>query len=233
MAVSVTPFSFVMKFLFGLVLLPVCVGIGVATWRIFMAIPASGASLFSAPHWAFFAGALLWMAIWIFCPRPFRIYVLGHELTHMLFGLLFGAKVGKLKVRKTGGSVSLSKDNLLISLSPYFFPFYTFLILLAYGIWHLISSPVPCEVVWHFVIGASWLFHLTFTISALSIRQSDVQAYGYLLSYTVIIAFNLLLMGLWIVCTTEISFFRYCVELADGIESIFASLVRLVRSVIR
>lgn len=192
-----------------------------------MAIPAAESSLFSGPHWAFFAGTLAWIAAWVFCPHPSRLYVLGHELTHMLFGLLFGAKVGRLKVHKSGGSVTLSKDNLLISLSPYFFPFYTFIVLATYGIWHLFSAPVPCALLWHFVIGVTWSFHLTFTISALSIRQSDVQVYGYLLSYAVIAILNLFLIGIWIVCTTEVSILQYGRELYRGIGSVFAFLIRL------
>ena len=40
-----------------------------------------------------------------------RTYILGHELTHALWTILFGGKASGLKISDTGGSVRVSKNN--------------------------------------------------------------------------------------------------------------------------
>lgn len=218
-----------MRFLTGLFLLPPCVGLAIATGKLFFSVPSPHGNIFSGAHWAFILGAVVWMLVWLFCPRPFRTYVLGHELTHVLWGTLFGAKARKLKVGKNGGSVLLSKDNILISLSPYFFPFYTALVLLIYGIWHLFAPPVPVPLLWHFLIGITWTFHVCFTIDALCVRQPDVQSHGVLLSYAVIVAFNLLLAGMGLVFTTELTFSWYCSSIAGEVVAVYTNIWRFLR----
>lgn len=213
-----------MKLLLGLILLPIAVAVGIATFQIILSIPSPHGALLPELHWFFLAGVAVWLAIWVFCPRPFRAYVLGHELTHLIFGLLCGAKAGKITVNKNGGSVLLSKDNLLISLSPYFVPFYTFVVLLVYGVWYLVSSPVPCAPLWYFLIGATWAFHATFTVSALLVRQSDVKDWGYVFSYSFILIFNLLFTGIWIVCTTAADFSQYGELLLSNLKLVFSSM---------
>ena len=50
-----------------------------------------------------------------------------------MWGLLFGARPSDVRVSASGGSVRLSKSNLLITLAPYFFPFYTFVVIVVAG----------------------------------------------------------------------------------------------------
>src|SRR5436190_23144549 len=87
------------------------------------------------------AGYACVLLVYAFLPKPMRTYVLGHELTHALWALMMGARVSGLKVRKTGGQVKTSKTNWLITLAPYFFPFYAVLFVglffLARAIWNL------------------------------------------------------------------------------------------------
>ena len=78
--------------------------------------PSQG--LFSAEAISLFAGMFAFLAVWIALPNPVRIYVLGHELTHAVWGLAFGARVSNLRVRPTGGSVQLTKSNVWITLAP-------------------------------------------------------------------------------------------------------------------
>ena len=56
--------------------------------------PAKSHPLLSPLTLGFVSGLLLLL----FLPRPIRTYVLGHELTHALWGLLMGARIGKIKV---------------------------------------------------------------------------------------------------------------------------------------
>jgi len=143
--------------------------------------------------------------LWFTLPQPARAYVMAHELTHALWALLFGARIRKMRVSATGGSVSLSKTNLLITLAPYFFPFYTVLVLLLRWLVGCFVQPVPLPYVWLFLVGLTWGFHLCFTVQSLLTRQPDILEYGRILSYAVIYIFNMLGILLWLICTTSIS----------------------------
>ena len=192
-----------LRFLLALCLLPFCGAAAVTLVDLFGRFSASGEGL-AAGFWWFLGGHLVWLAIWFFLPRPMRVYVLGHELTHALWGLLFGARVGKLKVSARGGSVQLSKSNLLITLAPYFFPFYTMVLLLAWGITACFVKP-PYPFLWLFGVGLTWSFHLCFTIQSLMLEQPDVQEYGRLFSYVVIFLMNLLCIAIWLICVTPLT----------------------------
>ena len=58
----------------------------------------------------------------------------GHELTHALFVLLCGGKIHDFRVTADGGHVVTDKNNLLISLSPYFVPFWSLAAVTVYGL---------------------------------------------------------------------------------------------------
>lgn len=162
------------------------------------------ASLSEVPYgaWAFLVGFGLWLVLFLTMPRPVRIYVLAHELTHALWGWVSGARVSKLKVGKSGGSVAVSENNILITLAPYFFPLYAVIVLAAYGITVLFMDVARWQIFWLAAIGLTWSFHVTFTISTLLERQSDLKVYGHLLSLGVIYLFNVLEIGLWIVAVS-------------------------------
>ena len=104
---------------------------------------------FSAESIALLSGLIVFLAVWKLLPDLTRIYVLGHELTHALWGLAFGAKVSNLKVRSTGGSVTLTKSNVWITLAPYFFPFWTMIVvLLALAVRGIISLSIqPIRII--------------------------------------------------------------------------------------
>ena len=166
---------------------------------------------FSAESIALLSGLIVFLAVWKLLPDLTRIYVLGHELTHALWGLAFGAKVSNLKVRSTGGSVTLTKSNVWITLAPYFFPFWTMIVVLlalaVRGIIYLANpeTPFPVPWLWMFAVGFTWCFHACFTIRSLMQTQSDVQEYGRVFSWTLILACNTAGILLWIVCTTDVS----------------------------
>ncbi len=167
---------------------------------------ASGpGSLFSPEALWLGAGYALWLIIWFMLPQPARAYVVAHEMTHALWALLFGARVRGMRVTAAGGSVRLSKTNLMITLAPYFFPFYTVLVLLLRWAVERMVQPIPLPFVWLFLVGLTWGFHLCFTVQSLLTRQPDILEYGRVLSYAVIYLFNLLGICLWLVCTTSVT----------------------------
>ena len=110
-----------------------------------------------------------------------------------------GARISKIKVSKKGGSVHLSKTNFLITLAPYFFPLYTVLVIVGYYVLTAFYDLSTYTPFWLSLIGFTWGFHLTFTITTLMLHQSDIQESGRVFSYAVIVLFNLLGLCLWIV----------------------------------
>jgi hypothetical protein len=191
-----------LRLLVGLLLLPLGVAVTWALVDLLCALPPTGA-LFSAPTIALLSGYFVWLAMYLCVMRPLHAYVWAHELTHALWGLLFFAKIHSIRVKPTGGAVSLSKTNLLIALSPYFFPFYTMVILLLRWIIACWIPMEPYQWIWLFLVGFTWGFHFTFTIQTLLIHQPDIVDNGRVLSLALIYLLNLVGICLWVVCTTE------------------------------
>jgi hypothetical protein len=187
-----------LKILIGILLGPACWAVSVAVYSLYQTSAESIATT-GFEVWALPSGFILWVAIFFLLPRPFRTYVLAHELTHALWAVMMGGRVGKLHVGKNGGHVELTKTNFLITLAPYFFPFYTFLVIAAYylaGIWLEVE---PYKAWWLGAVGLTWAFHITFTINMLSERQPDIQEHGKLFSYAVIYLVNVLMIGIWMI----------------------------------
>ena len=160
----------------------------------------------SAEALSLLGGMAAFALCWFFLPRMMRTYVLGHELTHALWGLMFGARPSRLKVGAAGGSVNLTKSNMLITLAPYFFPFYTFVVIVCALITYAFMRPLPFLPLWLFLIGFTWAFHALFTLETLGSRQPDVKAYGRIFSWTFIYLVNMALVLVWLASTTTVTF---------------------------
>ena len=189
--------SKIFKMLIGLALLPMCWAVSMAVYSLYQNSINPTTSGFE--EWVLPLGFLLWIILFFLLPRPFRTYVLGHELTHAIWALMMGGRVGKIKVDKNGGHVEVSKSNFWITLAPYFFPFYTFIVITLYfliGIWLEVEA---YRAWWLGAVGFTWAFHITFTIHMLAQRQPDVQEHGKIFSYAVIYLMNVLVIGLWMV----------------------------------
>lgn len=182
--------------LIGICLLPVCWAVSVAVYGLYQN-SISTASTNAWEAWALPIGFGIWLIIYFLLPRPVRTYVIGHELTHALWALMMGGRVGKMKVGKEGGHVELSKTNFLITLAPYFFPFYTVIVIAVYYLLSLTVDVEPYRIWWLAAVGLTWAFHITFTISMLAERQPDIQEHGHIFSYVTIYTANILVIGLW------------------------------------
>ena len=195
----------------------------------------SGQGIFSAEAIALFAGMIVFVVAWTVLPNPVRLYVLGHELTHAVWGLAFGARVSRLKVRATGGSVSLTKSNVWITLAPYFFPFWTMVVvalaLATRAVMHFAcpGEPFPAPWLWMFAVGFTWCFHACFTIRSLMQTQPDVEEYGRIFSWTLILACNIAGVLVWIVCTTDVSAMALAKRLAANAASSYVAVARFCK----
>ena len=181
------------KFILGLLLLPGCAAVTMSLGRVVRA--AGGADTVWVP---LLAGLACWLVVFLLLPRPMWLYVFGHEWTHALWTWLFGGHVKQMKISASGGHVLVSKNNFLIVLAPYFFPFYAALVVFVFGVGNLIWDWHAQRVWFHLALGAAYAFHVTLTWQVLQTQQSDITSQGWLFSGVIIFLGNagLLLVGL-------------------------------------
>jgi len=221
----------VLKFLIGLLLLPLCVAALRSVLSLLYAIKPGDMGAVPLAGWWLVGGFALWLVLFYALPRPTRSYVLAHELTHAIWGLLMGARISKIKVSKNSGYVSLSKTNFLIGLAPYFFPFYTMCVILVHFALSFFIALDRYELFWLAAIGLTWGFHLTFTIATLMTHQPDIAEHGSLFSYAVIFLFNVLGIGLWIVAVTPLSIFTWSASIIGQSFEAYAAWFRWLSGV--
>jgi len=178
----------------GFLVLPFCAAVTMTFVSLVHEFPWTVGLFSMSPALLFTAGFAAGLIAFLAMPPPVRVYVIGHELTHVLWAWLFGAKVSGLRLGAGGGSVKVSKTNPLIVLAPYFFPFYTVLVALLLG---LLAVWWPVErfaVVFHFLLGLTFSFHLTMTIMTLAQKQSDITSQGRVFSAVTIYFMNVLVL---------------------------------------
>ncbi len=191
------------KLVVGVLLVPLCVAATRALWHMIMAMTSVDMGVLPMPLIALLLGLFLWMVTICVLPQPARTYIFAHELSHVIWAWLTGARVYSMKVGRERGSVEVSDTNFLIMLAPYFFPLYTVVVIAVYYLLALFVDMQSFFLVWLFLIGSTYGFHLTFTISALQHHQTDVAKQGRLFSYVVILLMNLLGILLWLVAVSE------------------------------
>ncbi|MDD5021907.1 MAG: hypothetical protein PHR82_07270 [Endomicrobiaceae bacterium] len=146
-----------------------------------------------APFWI---GVIVYFLFQVIFFKPMRTYVFGHELTHAITGLLSGAQIKKIKVLKNSGSVTLTKDSILISLAPYFIPFYSLIIIIAYLALGWFTDPQPFYPYYLFLSGFALSFHFALTFYAVTIGQEDLKTYGVFFSFVFICFINCIIISL-------------------------------------
>ncbi|HSB35095.1 MAG TPA: hypothetical protein VLG39_11610 [Nitrospirota bacterium] len=174
-----------MKILLGLVLVPVCLGF---TRQL-------GTTVFSVAYkadapYVFLAGGLVYLTVHLLFRKPIFTYVIGHELTHALFAMLFGGSVKSLSAGERGGRVTVTKSNFMITLAPYFFPLYTAIAMACYGAATAWGAGATATNMIIFVSGAAFSFHLVLTSTFLLADQTDIIEQGAAFSYPLIYLFN-------------------------------------------
>ncbi len=174
------------KNLFGLILIPFCLGLVKGLLH-----ELSSLKIIEGFELIFLAGFLSYVIIHIFLIRPRFLSTLAHEMTHIVWGLLFRAKIRDMRVKRGGGFVNLSKSNFIIRLSPYFFPLFTFIaVLLAF-----LVKPSYLPYV-YFSIGFTLALHLSATLGSLKSRQPDIYKTGIVFAIPVVFILNLVILVL-------------------------------------
>jgi len=204
----------IFRVLIGLILLPCCAAVSRTVYFMLAETGNCGETGGATFLLGISVGLVLWIAVFIFLPAPVKSYVLAHELTHALWGHLFGATVLGMRVSKTGGNVKLSESNMFVALAPYFFPLYSILVICAYFLLSVFFDLQKYHLVFLAAMGFTLGFHLFFTVSVLATKQSDIEIYGKVFSYTLIYFMNALILGLLVVAVLPVSLVQFATRLA-------------------
>lgn len=226
------------RWMFALVLLPFC---GITSWTFFSqfsAVALDHGFWRSSAFWYFATGGLLmvgWFASGLMWNVFLYLYVLGHELTHIVFIWLFRGRISDWGVSVDGGYVTTDKSNIVIALAPYFMPLWAALVV---GIYAIVGcfvelSPVVMKSLYG-LIGFFWAFHLLWTLWMIPRDQPDLRENGTFLSLMIIYIANLLVLVVLTCLASPAMDFRAFAAgwLANGLE-VREALEVLLRRVIR
>lgn len=155
---------------------------------------------YSPEFWLFATGAVS-MIGWFFTKLKQRfflhLYVLGHEFTHAIFAMLHLGRIADLKANANGGYIATNKHNVIISLSPYFFPFWSVMTIGLYGLLaFFIDLPEKSEHALYLLTGATWTFHILWTLWMIPRDQPDLRDNDTFFSLIIIYLANVLLLSL-------------------------------------
>jgi hypothetical protein len=137
---------------------------------------------------------LFFISFFLFGP-PVKSYIIEHELSHVLFALLSGAKVKHMSLRREGGYIKTDKVNIIVSLAPYSLPLYTIFII---GVHKILSYVIASNILslsLYFLFGVSLSFHIIATIHYIQIEQPDLKRYGYFSSLIFIFTWSIVIIA--------------------------------------
>ncbi len=222
------------KFFIGILLLPVC-WISLESFLVLFRYQAIATSFWRSPELISFGlGSAFWLVLFFGARTKTMmwLYVAGHEITHAIFVLICRGNVAKVHISSDGGHILTNRNNFLISLSPYFVPFYTAIII---GVWALLDwlvfdNNTPHTNWLYGSIGFTWMFHLSFTIWMIRREQPDVDQNGKLFSFTVIFVANMLIISaLLILASPTATFQNFALSFVANAESFHSRLMDSVQ----
>ncbi len=220
------------KFLVAIFLLPICAILTQTFFTAFARATVTQRLWAGEEFWFFSLGAILWLIAFFGLPRPILLYVFGHELTHAIWVWLMGGRVSRFRISRDGGHVVTSKANFWIALAPYFFPIYSILAIVAYGVLSFFLNMQPYGRLLYAVIGATWAFHFTFTCWMIPKNQTDLSDQGTFFSLVVIYLMNLLLLStMLILASPQITFASFGADLLMNLGNFAQWMVQLLRGI--
>ena len=222
------------KFVVAIFLLPICAAFTQTFFTAFARATVAQRLWTGEEFWFFSLGALLWLIAFFGLPRPIVLYVFGHELTHALWVWLMGGRVSRFRVSREGGHIVTNRTNFWIALAPYFFPLYSMLAIVAYGISSLFFNVQPYGRLLYAAIGVTWAFHFTFTCWMVPKNQTDLRDHGTFFSLVLIYLMNLFLLSVMLVlASSQITFATFGADLATNIGNFSHWIVDLIERLSR
>lgn len=222
------------KFVVGVFLLPPAWILTQTFFTAFARTTMSDGFWITEEFWFFSLGVILLLGVFFGLPRPVWFYVFGHELTHAVWVMLMGGKVHRFEVTRDGGHILADRTNTWIALAPYFFPIYSVLVLIVYGILSLFWDVSPYRNWLYGFIGFTWAFHMAFTCWMIPKGQPDLHYGGTFFSVMLIYLLNLtLLAGLLILASPSVSALGFGRELLQNTIDFTAQATLALNQLIR
>lgn len=226
------------KLVIGVLLLPVC-WVTIETLLVsFDTAARVGGFWRAAEFWFFGIGAAMWLVLFFGarCRPMLYVYVAGHEWTHALFVLICRGNVADIHISADGGHILTNRNNFLISLSPYFFPFYTAVVIVGWWLaeWLFFDFP-PRHLPWLFgAIGFTWCFHFTFTIWMAARRdQPDLDHNGRIFSFSMIALVNtLIIASLLIIASPLVDWKPFIIAWGRNLATVAPRLIESIREIL-
>ena len=146
---------------------------------------------FSGTYLYIIIGFAVYLPVHFLFHRLIVLHVFGHELTHVLWSMLFGGKMHEMYVsREEGGYAKYSRGNFLVTLAPYFFPLYA----IFFMVLHLIVAERFRPYI-DGLLGFSICFHIMLTLYAIRRGQTDLQRSGVIFSLAFVYMMNCIILG--------------------------------------
>ena len=117
-------------------------------------------------------------------------HVFEHEFTHMIIGLLFFKKPRVFIASEYGGAVELYGGNFIITLAPYFFPTFSYLLLLIFPL----LNPSFYNY-FYLSLGIITGYHISSTLIEFDFGQPDIITSGIVFSLLFCLFMNILTLG--------------------------------------
>ncbi len=182
--------------------------------------------------WFFGLGVVMWLIVFFSLPRPVLIYVFGHEATHAIWALAMGGRVSEFKVTSEGGYIVTDTNNFWIALAPYFFPIYSLAVIAIYSGLSLFFDVEPYVRWFYGSIGATWAFHVCFTLWMIPKGQTDLTYHGTFFSLVIISIMNLVVLTLFLIAASpSITWLSFGTELLQNTMDFCEWVVSVLRQV--
>lgn len=143
--------------------------------------------------WFFIAFAGAAVLSFLFISSGSFLATFEHELTHNLFAILTFNKPTGFHVNRDGSGLFQyrGRGNILITLGPYFFQTFSFMILPLY----LVIMP-KYHVYFFVLLGILTGYHSSSTIKEFGFRQPDIRKNGILFSTILVLFLNIISFGI-------------------------------------
>lgn len=156
-----------------------------------ISFPAKAALPGGERSWIATAGAAAYLAAHFFVRKPERMYVWGHELSHLLAAKIFFRQVHGFHISsRSGGKVVIDSTNVVIDLAPYIFPFYCAVAALAAFFLRSYSPWVPR--LYPGVCAFFFSMHVLFSAEGFLHGQPDLKRNGRVFSAAAVLLVSLL-----------------------------------------
>jgi hypothetical protein len=232
------PLLRMMRWMLALCLLPLCAVTSVTFFGEFSTVTLDHAFWRTSAFWYFATGVVLmlgWFSSGLLWNVFLYLYVLGHELTHILFIHLFRGRVTEWGVSLDGGFVTTDKSNIIIALAPYFVPLWAAITVSGFALvgWFVDLSPVAVKTLYG-LIGFFWAFHLVWTLWMIPRDQPDLRENGTFLSLMIIYLANIaVLVALTCLASPDMGFRAFASEWLDNARGARAGAEALWRDLAR